>query len=95
MLLCSKQRVIFRSLSPLPAIKKNVLLALLLSNVAYNVLCHCDSRYVDRTFQRLQDRIRQHVPKLIRTGQILNSRNLFANLQPPSCIVNPQLLNIF
>ena len=25
--------------------------------------CHCDSRYVGRTSQRLQDRIKQHVPK--------------------------------
>ena len=26
---------------------------------------HCNSRYVDQTSQRLQDRIRQHVPKFI------------------------------
>ena len=29
-------------------------------------MCHCDSRYVGRTSQRLQDKIRQHVPKSIR-----------------------------
>ena len=28
---------------------------------------HCDSRYVGRTSQRLQDRIKQHVPKSIRS----------------------------
>ena len=34
-------------------------------------MCHCDSRYVGRTSQRLQDRIRQHVPRSIwnRIGQ--------------------------
>ena len=41
------------------------------SNVVYEYVCHYDSRYVGRTSQRLQDRIRQHVPKSIRnkTGQ--------------------------
>ena len=28
-------------------------------------LCHCDSRYVGRTSQRLEERIKQHVPKSI------------------------------
>ena len=50
--------------------------ASLLSNVVYNFSCHCDSRYVGRTSQRLQDRIRQHVPKFIRTGQTPNSHNI-------------------
>ena len=59
-----------------PAIKKDVLPASLLSNVVYNFLCHCDSRYIGRTSQRLQDKIRQYVPKFIRTGQIPNSRNI-------------------
>ena len=46
-----------------------------LSNVVYNFSCHCDSRYVGHTSQRLQDGIRHHVPKFIRTGQIPNSRS--------------------
>ena len=50
--------------------------ASLLRNAVYNFLCHCDSRYVSRTFQQLQNRIRQHVPKFIRTGQISNSYNI-------------------
>ena len=29
-------------------------------------MCHCDSRYVGLTTQRLQERIKQHVPKTIR-----------------------------
>ena len=47
-----------------------------LSNVVYNFLCHCDSRYVGCTSQQLQHRIFQHVPKFVRTGQIPTSRNI-------------------
>ena len=37
-------------------------------NIAlYQYMCRCDCRYVSRTFQRLQDRIKQHVTKAIRT----------------------------
>ena len=34
--------------------------------VIYEYVCRCDSRYVGRTTQRLQERIKQHVPKAIR-----------------------------
>ena len=34
-------------------------------DVIYQFLCHCDSRYVGRTSQRLEERIKQHVPKSI------------------------------
>ena len=71
-----KQRVIFTSRPLLPAIKKDVWPASLLSNVVYNFSCHCNSQYVGRISQRLQDRIRQHVPKLIKTGQIPNYCNI-------------------
>ena len=71
-----EQRVIFTSRPLLPAIKKNVLPASLLSNVIYYFSCHCDSRYVGRTSQQLQDRIHQHVPKFIKTGQCPNFRNI-------------------
>ena len=47
--------------------------ALLLCNVVYNFLCHCDSQYVDCISQQLQDRIHQQVPKFIETDQIPNS----------------------
>ena len=53
-----KQHVIFTSHPLLPAIKKDVLPASLLSNVVYNFSCHYDSRYLDHTSQRLQNRIR-------------------------------------
>ena len=59
-------------------------------NVIYEFSCHYDSRYVCRTSQRLQDRIKQHVPKSIRTGQssqdraVLN-RSCKSTDHEPSC----------
>ena len=44
-----EQRAVFTSRSLLPAFKKDLLPASLLSNVVYNFSCHCDSRYVGRT----------------------------------------------
>ena len=75
-MLLAVERVISTSRPLLPAIKKDVLPASLLSNVVYNFSWPCDSWYVGCTSQRLQDRIRQHEPKFIRTGQIPNSRNI-------------------
>ena len=48
------------------ATNKDVLPALQKSNVIYQFSCHCDTRYVNRTSQRLQDRIKQHLPKPVR-----------------------------
>ena len=56
-------RVVFVSKQMLPTARKDVLPALQKSSVIYEYKCHCDSRYVGRTSQRLQDRIKQHVPK--------------------------------
>ena len=35
------------------------------SNVIYQFACHCDSRYVGRTSQRLKELIKQHVSRSI------------------------------
>ena len=59
-------RLIFSSQCMLPAAKKDVLPANQRSMVIYEYVCHCDSRYVGRTTQRLQERIKQHVPTAIR-----------------------------
>ena len=56
-------RVIFTFKRMLPVVRKNVLLTTLKSSVIYEYLCHCDSRYVGRTSQQLQDRIKRLVPK--------------------------------
>ena len=74
--------------------------ALQKSNVIYQLSCHCDSRYVDRTFQRLQNRIKQHVSKSIHSSS--SSRNAYflsasANLSPKliHCLLLPiQLLDL-
>ena len=68
-------RIVFTTRCLLPATKKDVLPALQQSNIIYEFSCHCDSRYVGRTSQRLQDRIKQHVPKSIRTGQSSQDRS--------------------
>ena len=56
-------RVVFTSKRMLPVARKDVLPTTLKSSVVYEYSCHCDSRYVGRTSQRLQDKIKQHVPK--------------------------------
>ena len=59
-------RTVFVSRQMLPASRKGVLFAIQNSFVTYEYKCHCDSRYVGRTSQRLQDRIKPHVPKWLR-----------------------------
>ena len=56
-------RVAFTSKRMLPVARKDVLPTTLKSSVVYEYSCHCDSRYVGGISQRLQDRIKQHVPK--------------------------------
>ena len=58
-------RVIFNTRQLLPAIKKDVLPSHHHSNVIYQLVCHCDSRYLGRMSQRLEERIKQHVPRSI------------------------------
>ena len=68
-------RLIFSSQCMLPAAKKDVLPANQRSMVIYEHECHCDSRYVGRTTQRLQERIKQHVPKAIRQKTTLTQEH--------------------
>ena len=60
-----KPRVIFNTRQLLPAIKKDVLPSHHHSNVIYQFVCHCDSRYVGRMSQRLEEQIKQHVSRSI------------------------------
>ena len=57
--------VVFMTQQVLPATKKNVLPSHHQNNVIYQFVCHCDSRYVGCTSQRLEERIKQHIPKSI------------------------------
>ena len=59
-------RLVFTSKRMLPVASKDVLPTTHKSSVIYEYKCHCDSRYVGRTSQRLQDRIKQHVPQWLR-----------------------------
>ena len=60
-----KPCIVYTTRQLLPVAKKDVLPAFPQSNIVYQFLCHCYSRYVGRTSQRLQQRIKQHVPKTI------------------------------
>ena len=77
----------FNTRQLLPALKKDVLPSHHHSNVIYQFLCHFDSRFVGRTSQRLEERIKQHVPRSIANPPAsLNrqslSRSCKANTRP-------------
>ena len=59
-------RLVFMSKLMLPVARKDVLPAIQKSFVIYEYKCHCDGRYVGRTSQLLQDRIKQHVSQWLR-----------------------------
>ena len=59
-------RLVFTSKRMLPVARKDILPTTQKSFIMYEYKCHCDSRYVGLTSQRLQDRIKQHVPQWLR-----------------------------
>ena len=59
-------RLVMTSKRMLPVPRKDVLPTTQKSSVIYEYKCHCDSWYVGRTSQRLQDRIKQHVSQWFR-----------------------------
>ena len=68
----------------LPAAQKNVLsVPHYFSNIVYQLLCDCESRYVGRTSQRLQRRIKQHVPKTILQGHTSQDQSTLARSCKP------------
>ena len=82
-----KPRVIFNTRQLLQAIKKDVLPFHHHSNVIYQFVCHCDSRYIGRMSQCLEEQIKQHVPRSITNPPASHNRqNLScsckANLHP-------------
>ena len=48
------------------------------NNVIHQSVCHCNSRYVGRTFQRLQEHIKQHVSRSIRNHHSSQDRSNFS-----------------
>ena len=76
-------RVVFTTRQLLPSTKKDVLPSHHCSNLVYLFVCHCDSRYDGRTSQRLQERIKQHIPKFtISTCRKSLPRRCKANSSP-------------
>ena len=84
--------VVYSTNKLLPATNKDVLPALQKSNVIYLFSCHCGSWYVGGTFQRLQDRIKQHVPISIRSSSSSQKRLLPAHWCKSSTQTNTQSL---
>ena len=71
-----KPYVVYSTNELLSATYMDVLPAFQESNVIYQFSCHCDSRYVGRISLRLQDRIKKHVPKSIRSSSSSQKRLL-------------------
>ena len=59
-------RVVYNTRVMLPSAKKDCVPTAQKSCVVYEFSCRCQARYVERTTQRLADRIKQHVPASIR-----------------------------
>ena len=84
-------RIVFTTRQVLPATTKDVLPASHKSNIVYQYLCHCDSRYVGRTSQRLQQRITQHVPKSVRGGHTFQDRTSLVRSCKPIKSLNTEI----
>ena len=69
------------------------------NNVIYQFVCHCNSRYVGRTSQRLEEQIKQHVSRSIVNPPASNNRQGLSHYSRPTYaynnFTNPPLVNIF
>lgn len=83
--------IIFKTRQLLPATKKDVLPTCYQSNIIYEFVCHCDSRYVGRTSQRLQQRINQHIPKSVINKQNFQNRMKLARSCKPTKSPQPEI----
>ena len=91
--------VIFNTRQLLPAIKKDMLPSHYHSTAIYQFVCHCDCRYVGRTSQRLEERIKQHVPRSIANPPASHNHQSHSRSCKPTYahnnFTNPPLVNIF
>ena len=76
MLVCCRTTYYFYILFTSSCNQKGCVTCFSFKQVVYNFLCHCDSRCVGCISQQLQNRIRQQVREFIKTGPILNVRNI-------------------
>ena len=82
----------FSTKKMLPTVLKDVVPTKQQSMVVYQYVCRCDCRYVGRTSQRLQDKIKQHIPKAIR-NQAQPNRDLFQSNHTGASAIGQHLLN--
>ena len=87
-----KLRVAFSTRKMLPTVRKDVVPTKQQSMVVYQYVCRCDCRYVGRTSQRLQDRIKQHIPKAIR-NQAQTNCDLSQSKHTCTSAIGQHLLN--
>ena len=87
-----KLRVAFSTRKMLPMVRKDVVPTKQQSMVVYQYVCRCDCQYVGCTSQRLQDRIKQHIPKAIR-NQAQTSCDLSQSNHTCSLAIGQHLLN--
>ena len=65
----AEPRVPFSTQKVFPCIHKDAVPSIQQSMVAYEYVCRCDCRYVDRISLHLKERINQHAPNFIRRKQ--------------------------
>ena len=78
-----KPRIVYTTKQHLPAAQKDVLPASHQSNIVCQFLCHSERWYVGRTSQKLQQRIKQHMPKTILQGLTSQDRSTLARSCKP------------
>ena len=82
----------FSTRKMIPTVRKDAMPTKQQSMVVYQYVCYCDCRYIGRTSQRLQDRIKQHIPKAIR-NQAQPDCALFQSNHTSTSAIGQHLLN--
>ena len=82
----------FSTTKMLSTVRKDVVPTKQHSVVVYQYVCRCDCRYVGRTSQRLQDRIKQNIPKAIR-NQAQPDRALFQSNHTSTSAIRQHFLH--
>ena len=82
----------FSTRKMLPTVRKNVVPTTQQSMIVYQYVCCCDCRCIGRTSQRLQDRMKQHIPTAIR-NQSQPNLALFQSNHTSTSAIGQHLLN--
>ena len=85
-------RVVFQAQPILSINKKDVIPSKSKSNIVYKFNCkHCDSVYIGKSYRRLEDRIKEHVPAFIRKAAA-QKKNISTNFNTTQKKVSKLLL---